>query len=67
MGQTTLSRDGNLSIIYQGEKKELFTESYWESLKGQDRSNGIVSWYKFTENFCKYNGNRTISILDKTD
>ena len=65
MCQTILSRDRNLSIIYQGERKELFTEPYWGSLKGQDRSNGIVSWYKFTENFCKYNANRTISVFDK--
>ena len=41
MGQTVLSLDRNLSIIYQGERKELFREPYWESLKGQDRSNGI--------------------------
>ena len=65
MGQTELSRDRNLSIIYQGERKELFTEPYRESLKGQDRSNGVVSWYKFTESFCKYNANRTISVFDK--
>ena len=43
MGQTVLSRDRNLSIIYQGERKELFTEPYRESLQGQDRSNGVVS------------------------
>ena len=47
------------------ERKELFTETYWESLKGQDCPNGIVSWYKFTENFCKYNVNRIISVFDK--
>ena len=48
MGQTVLSLDRNLSIIYQGERKEHFTEPYyWESLKRQDRSNGIVSWYEF--------------------
>ena len=41
MGQTVLSRDRNLSITYQEERKELFREPYWESLKGQDRSNGI--------------------------
>ena len=28
MGQTVLFRDRNLSIIYQGERKELFTEPY---------------------------------------
>ena len=65
MGQTALSCDGNLSIIYQRERKELFTEPCWESLKGQDCSNGIVSWYKFTEHFCKDNANWTISDLDK--
>ena len=65
MGQTVLPRDTNLSVIYQGERKELFTEPYWESLKGQDRSNGIVSWYKFTENFCKHNANLNISVFDK--
>ena len=65
MGQTGLTRDRNLSIIYQGARKELFTEPYWESLKGQDRSNGIASWYKFTENFCKYNANQAISDFDK--
>ena len=43
MVQTVLSRDRNLSTIYQGERKELLTKPYWESLKGQDRSNGIVS------------------------
>ena len=43
MGQTVLSRDRSLSIIYQGERKELFTEPHRESLKGQDRSNSIVS------------------------
>ena len=62
MGQTVLSRDRSSSIIYQAERKELFTEPYWESLKRQDRSNGIVSWYEFTENFSKYNANRTISV-----
>ena len=41
MGQTVLSRDRNLSITYQEERKELFREPYRESLKGQDRSNGI--------------------------
>ena len=66
MGQTVLSRDRNLSIIYQGERKELFMEPYWESLKWQDHSNGIVSWHKFTENFCKYNANWTISVFDKS-
>ena len=65
MGQTVLSLDRDLSIIYQGERKEFFTESYWESLKGQDRSDGIVSEYKFTESFCKYNANQTISVFDK--
>ena len=65
MGQTLLSRDRNLSIIYQGERKELFPEPYWESLKGQDRSNGVVSWYKFTEIFFNYNANWTISVFDK--
>ena len=44
MGQTVLSRNRTLSTIYHGERKELFTEPYWESLKGQDCSNGIVSW-----------------------
>ena len=65
MGQTVLSRDTNLSIIYQGERKKVFTEPYWESLKGQDRSNGTVSWYKFSENFWKHNANLNISGFDK--
>ena len=67
MGQTVLSRDRNLSIIYQGERKELFTEPYWESLKGLNCSIGIVSWYKFTEDFCKYNAIESYLFLIKTD
>ena len=43
MVQTVLSHNRNLSMIYQGERKDLFTDPYVESLKGQDRSNGIVS------------------------
>ena len=65
MGQTVLTRDRNVSIIYQGARKELFTEPYWQSLKRQDRSNGIASWYKFTENFCKCNANQAISAFDQ--
>ena len=59
MGQTVLTRDRNVSIIYQE------AEPYWESLKRQDRSNGIASWYKFTENFCKCNANQAISAFDQ--
>ena len=65
MGQTVLYRDINLSIIYQGERKELFIEPSWKSLKVQNHSNGVISWYKFTENFCKCNTNQTISVFDK--
>ena len=65
MGQTVLSHDRNLSVIYQAERKEFFVEPYWESLKRQDRSNDIVSWYEFVVNFSKYNTNQTISVFDK--
>ena len=42
-------------------KKKLFMEPYWESLRPQDGSNDIVSWYEFTEYFVKYNTHRKIS------
>ena len=54
MGQTVLSCDRSLSKTFQGERKKLFTEPYGESLRAQDDSNGIVSWYKFPEYFVKY-------------
>ena len=65
MGQTVLYHDINLSIIYLGERKELFNEPYWKLLKVQNDSNGVIPWYKFTENFCKCNTNQTISVFDK--
>ena len=67
MGQTVLSCDRNLSKIFWGERKKLFMQPYGESLTAQDGSNGIVSWYEFTEYFVKYKTYRTISAFDKTD
>ena len=65
MGQTVLSCDKNLQKTFQGERKKLSMAPYWESLRAQDGSNGIVSWYEFTEYFIKYNTSRTISAFDK--
>ena len=65
MGQTVLSCDRNLSKIFQGERKKIFTEPYRESLRAQDSSNGIVCWYEFPEYFVKCKTRGTISAFGK--
>ena len=64
-GSTVLSCDRDLSKIFQGERKKIFTKPYRESLRTQDGSNGIVCWYEFTEYFVKYKTRGTISAFDK--